>query len=357
MKVEGARSMGMPGRDLFLRACVGEAVDRPPVWIMRQAGRYLPEYQAVRAERSFWEMCTIPEVTAEVTLQPLRRLGIDAAILFSDILIPLVAMGMDVRFHPAPEIASPLRTAADVDRLHPVDPAGVYAKVAEAVRLIRRELEGGVPLIGFAGAPFTVATYAVCGGGSRSQAEIRALLYADPATAHRLLQRVADAVIASLESQYEAGVQAIQLFDSWAGILSREEYLEFARPYAALVLERLARTELPRIYFAPGAMTHLDAIAGAIPAEVIGIDWRIPLGAAAKIVGGRASLQGNLDPAALLGPPATIRAKTRRIIEEGRLARGHIMNLGHGILPETPVENARAFVDAVKESASEAGKD
>jgi uroporphyrinogen decarboxylase len=352
-----AKSSGRPANDRFLRACVGLPVDRPPVWIMRQAGRYLPEYQAVRSRRSFWEMCTIPEVTTEVTLQPVRRLGVDAAILFSDILVPLVAMGMEVRFHPAPEITAPLRNAADVARLHVADPGGVYASVAEAVRLIRRALDGEVPLIGFAGAPFTVATYAVCGGGSRNQAEIRALLFSDPATAHRLLHAVADAVIASLEIQCESGAQAVQLFDSWAGILSREEYIEFARPYAIQVLERIERAGLPRIYFAPGAMTHLEAIAGSIPAEALGIDWRMPLREAAKIVDGRAALQGNLDPAVLLGTSATIRAKTRGVIDEGRSGRGHIMNLGHGILPETPVENAQIFVDAAKGEALAGGED
>jgi uroporphyrinogen decarboxylase len=335
--------------DLFLRACRGEPVDRTPTWIMRQAGRYLPEYRAVRETRSFWQMCTIPEVCTEVTLQPVHRIGVDAAILFSDILVPLVAMGMEIDFTPAPVMARTVRTEADIDALRPAEDSPVIAQIAAGVRMLRRELDGKVPLIGFAGAPFTVATYAACGGGSRNQSEMRSLLFGVPELAHKLLRRLTDAVIASLRSQIAAGVQAVQLFDSWAGILSAEDYEAFALPYAREVLARVREIDasLPRIYFAPGASALLDRI-GGVGAEVIGVDWRIPLARAREVLGDRTAVQGNLDPGVLLGSPAVIEEKVIRILAEARGAKGHVMNLGHGILPETPVENAAAFVNAVR---------
>jgi uroporphyrinogen decarboxylase len=341
--------------DLFLRACRGEPVERTPVWIMRQAGRYLPEYMKVREKRTFWEICTIPEVTTEVTLQPVRRLGVDAAILFSDILVPLAAMGLHVEFHPAPEIEDPIRGPAEIDRLRPPEPDGVLARVADAVRMLRRELSGQVPLIGFAGAPFTLATYAVCGGSSRNHGEIRSMLFGQSGDAHRLLGKIADGVVSSLISQIDAGAQAIQLFDSWAGLLGPEDYSEFALPYAQDVLARVARPGVPQIYFAPGAAGHLERIAG-VGADVIGIDWRTSLRDARARLGDRFAVQGNLDPGILLGDRRTIEDRTAGILGEARGAKGHVMNLGHGILPETPVENAVAFVDAVRRhSQKEAG--
>ncbi|MDM7915432.1 MAG: uroporphyrinogen decarboxylase family protein, partial [Candidatus Eisenbacteria bacterium] len=254
----GVGAAGTPGipsptkNERFLRACRGLPVDAAPVWIMRQAGRFLPEYRALREKHTLWEMCTIPELTTEVTLQPVRRLGVDAAILFSDILVPLAAMGLSIEFHPAPEIRDPIRVAADVDRLR--DPSGspILDRVDDAVRSIRRALDGAVPLIGFAGAPFTVAAYATGGGGSRNHVEMRSLLFGDPEAAHRLLRRITDAAVVSLERQIAAGAQAVQLFDSWAGILSPEDYEAFALPYAREVLERVRRDGVPRIYFAPG---------------------------------------------------------------------------------------------------------
>jgi uroporphyrinogen decarboxylase len=333
--------------DLFLRACRGEPVERTPVWIMRQAGRYLPEYMAVRGKHSFWEICTIPEVTCEVTLQPVRRLGVDAAILFSDILVPLAAMGLAIDFLPAPEIENPIRGAGEIDRLHLPEPDGILARVSDGVRLLRRELDGVVPLIGFGGAPFTLATYAVCGGASKNHGEIRSLLFSDREAAHRLLRKVSDGVVVSLHSQIEAGVQAVQLFDSWAGLLGPADYAEFALPYAREVLERVARPGLPRIYFAPGASTHLDLMAGA-GADVIGVDWRISLADARRRLEDRFVVQGNLDPGVLLGDHATIEKRAIEILDAARGAKGHVMNLGHGILPETPVGSAVAFVDAVR---------
>lgn len=334
--------------DSFLRACRGEPVERTPVWIMRQAGRYMAEYLAVRARHSFWEMCTIPEVTAEVTIQPVERLGVDAAILFSDILVPLADMGLKVDFRPGPEIENPVRSPRDIERLARIDGAGVMRHVADAIRLLRRELRERVPLIGFAGTPFTLAVYAVCGGGSKNQSEFRAMLFSDAASAHALLDRLADAVAASLRLQIEAGAQAVQIFDSWAGILGPRDYAEFAAPYAARVLASLEGLDVPRIYFAPGASSLLPSIAD-LPAEVIGVDWRIDLRAARERLGDRPAVQGNLDPGVLLGTSDAIRARTRLVLESAVGARGHIMNLGHGILPETPVENAITFVEAVHE--------
>jgi uroporphyrinogen decarboxylase len=335
--------------DLFLRACRGEPVDRTPTWIMRQAGRYLPEYRAVREKHSFWQMCTVPELCTEVTLQPVDRIGVDAAILFSDILVPLVAMGMEIDFTPAPVMARTLSTDADVKSLRPADDSPVLAQVAAGVRMLRRELDGRVPLIGFAGAPFTLATYAVCGGGSRAQSEMRQIIFGNPTLAHRLLSRLTDAVVVSLRSQIAAGAQAVQLFDSWAGVLSAEDYEVFALPYAREVLARVREVDasIPRIYFAPGASAILDRI-GTVGADVTGVDWRIPLARAREILADRTAVQGNLDPGVLLGSAAVIEEKVVRILAEARGAKGHVMNLGHGILPETPVESAAAFVEAVR---------
>jgi uroporphyrinogen decarboxylase len=335
--------------DLFLRACRGEPVERTPTWIMRQAGRYLPEYRAVREKHSFWQMCTVPELCTEVTLQPVHRIGVDAAILFSDILVPLVAMGMEIDFTPAPVLARTLRTEADIESLRPPDESPMLESVADGVRMLRRELDGKAPLIGFAGAPFTLATYATCGGGSRNQSEMRTLLFGNPGLAHRLLVRLTDAVVASLRSQIAAGVQAVQLFDSWAGILSAEDYDAFALPYAREVLARVHEIgpSVPRIYFAPGASALLDRI-GTVGADVTGVDWRIPLARAREVLGDRTAVQGNLDPGVLLGSRTVIEEKVVRILGEASGAKGHVMNLGHGILPDTPVENAVAFVEAVR---------
>jgi uroporphyrinogen decarboxylase len=314
---------------------------------MRQAGRYLPEYLAVRERASFWEMCTVPELTVEVTLQPVRRLGVDAAILFSDILVPLAAIGLDVEFRPAPAIAEPIRRREDLARLDTTAGDELFERIGQSIRILRRELEGKVPLIGFGGSPFTLATYAVGGGASRDHAELRALLFGDPETAHALLERMRDTVCASLTAQIEAGVQAIQLFDSWAGILSPDDYRTFALPYARQVLHSFKDSGVPRIYFAPGASSLLPEIA-EVGAEAIGVDWRIALRDARRILGDRVAVQGNLDPGVLLGSRKGIVERTRAILEEGRGAKGHIVNLGHGILPETPVENAQVFVEAVQ---------
>ena len=355
---------------LFLRACRREPVERTPVWIMRQAGRYLPEYRALRERHDFLTCCRTPELACEITLQPVARLGVDAAILFSDILVPLPAMGVEVTFTPAPHLARPVRTASEVRALRAPDARDATPYVLDAVRLIRKELAGRVPLIGFAGAPFTMATYLVEGGGSKSFAAIKRLLFADQAAAHELLSVCADTVASYLAEQVRAGAQAAMLFDTWAGLLGPEDIRAFVLPYVRRVFDaaRLAAAEapahVPLIYYAGDAAGWLEASRDT-GADVIGVDWRLDLGAARTRLGDGVAVQGNLDPAVLLGPPSLIRQRTRRVIVAARgdgasahgpggAARGHIFNLGHGILPETPPDHARLLVETVRELTEEA---
>jgi uroporphyrinogen decarboxylase len=444
---------------LFLRACRREPVERTPIWIMRQAGRYMPEYRALRAKVDFLTSCRTPEIACEITLQPITRLGVDAAILFSDILIPLPGMGVPVEFNPGPKIERPVRTAADVESLRVPDARETTGYVLDAVRLIRRELADRVPLIGFAGAPFTVATYLVEGGGSKSFAAIKKLLFAEPALAHRLLGKCADTIASYLAEQVRAGAQAAMLFDTWAGILSPEDYETFALPYARRVFEAVgavtearegrphqraaggavafpAGTEgspveaggdpaairagsedsqgetrggpatAPRIYYAGESAGYLDLVP-SMGCEVVGLDWRISLDAARRRLGPYLAVQGNLDPTVLLGPPELIEKRAAAVLARARAlagpaqpswrpgtpadrpaepgpmrdstitdgifqsgetesvqargcegfeggspafvgpATGHVFNLGHGILPDTPVEHAQRLVETV----------
>jgi uroporphyrinogen decarboxylase len=337
--------------DLFLRACRREPVERPPVWMMRQAGRYLPEYRAVRERADFLTMVGTPELAVEVTLQPIDRLGVDAAIIFSDILVVPQAMGMKLSVDEGvgPRFHEPLRAAAEFDRLRDPDPAHDLAYVLDALRLARRELAGRVPLIGFAGAPWTLMSYMVEGQGSKAFTHAKRLLVQEPARAHALLKRLARAVGEFLIAQVAAGAQAVQLFDSWASALGPRDFREFALPYLAESV-RLARTAgVPVIAFAPGAGWALEEIAAATGAEVIGVDWQTePADARRRLAGRPAALQGNFDPSWLYAPPATIRARTHEMLEAFG-GRGHIANLGHGITPDVPVAHARAFVDAVRE--------
>jgi uroporphyrinogen decarboxylase len=333
-------------RDLFLRACRREAVERTPVWIMRQAGRYLPEYRELRARHDFLTACRTPELAAEITLQPVRRLDVDAAILFSDILLPLPGMGVGVEFNPGPVIARPVRSRADVDALRVPDAREALPEVLEAVRLLRRELK--VPLIGFAGAPFTLAAYLVEGRGSHSWSAWKGMLFAEPATARRLLDTCAETIASLLVAQVEAGAQAAMLFDTWAGILSPEDYAAFALPYARRVMQavRGASLSVPRIYYAGAAVGHLEALRD-VGVEVIGLDWRVTLSEARRRLGEGMALQGNLDPAVLLGPPSFIEERVARVLDEAP-DTGHVFNLGHGILPETPPEHAERLVETVR---------
>lgn len=338
---------------LFLRACRREPVERTPIWMMRQAGRYLPSYRAVRARHSFLEMCHTPELACEVTLQPIEQFGFDAAILFSDILVTLPAMGLDVTFpEKGPVIAAPVRDRAAIDRLVVPDPVDKLGYVMEAVRQIRRGLGGTTPLIGFAGAPFTLLTYAVEGGGSKDYVHSKQLLFGDAPAAHALLEKMADTVAAYLAAQVEAGAQAVQLFDSWAGILSPRDFAEFALRWARHVISKLrahpavAAARVPIIYFVNGCAPYLETYPTS-GADVLGVDWRIDLATVRAAVGDNVALQGNLDPGALYLPPDELRARVDAVLSQGG-GRGHIFNLGHGVTPPTDPEHVRIMVDTVK---------
>ncbi|MEK6322644.1 MAG: uroporphyrinogen decarboxylase [Acidobacteriota bacterium] len=332
--------------DLVIRAARGEEVERTPVWMMRQAGRYLPEYRAVRADTDFLTLCKTPELAVEVSLQPYRILGVDAVIMFSDILIPVEAMGQEVRLteQKGPELPDPVRSREQVDRLVVPDPVEKTGFVMQIIRMLRQELDGAVPLIGFAGAPWTLAAYMIEGGGSRNYAHVKRLMYADPATLHALLDKIADTIILYLNAQIEAGAQVIQLFDSWAGELSPKDYEEFALRYEKKIFESLNRKGVPVTLYINGSGTFLEQMA-TCGADVLSIDWRVNLEDARARVGQNLTLQGNLDPCVLLSTPEIITEKARKLIRAGGGHR-HILNLGHGILPMTPVENARAFIEA-----------
>ena len=330
--------------DLFLRTCRGERGPRPPVWMMRQAGRYLPEYREVRKTADFLTLCTTPELAAKVTLQPIDRLGVDAAILFSDILVPAMAMGLEVAFDPGPVLARPLRSAEDAAALSVPDIEEAVPYVFETIRVVRRELAGRVPLIGFAGAPFTLAAYLVEGEGSRTFGRWKRMLYAAPEVAEAILEKTTAVTIAYLTAQVKAGAQAIQLFDSWAGLVSAEDYGRFSLPYVKRVIEAVRAEGVPTIYFALDT-AHAADLMRTCGADVIGVDWRMRLNEG----DGRHVLQGNLDPCALLTDPKTVVRRTQAMLEDGAALPGHIANLGHGILPETPLDNAIAFVETVRD--------
>jgi uroporphyrinogen decarboxylase len=336
--------------DLLIRAARGERTERAPVWMMRQAGRYLPDYRAVRANTDFLTLCKTPELAVEVSLQPFRILGVDAVIMFSDILIPVEAMGQEVRLteQKGPELPSPIRSRAQVDELVVPDPVEKTGFVMEIIRALRRELDGAVPLIGFAGAPWTLAAYMIEGGGSKNYAQVKRMMFAEPATLHALLDKIADTVILYLNAQIEAGAQVIQLFDSWAGELSPRDYEQFALPYEQKIFQSINRQSAPTILYINGSGTFLEQMATS-GADVLSLDWRVNLKDARARVGDKLTLQGNLDPCALLSTPEIIKEKARALLAEGGKHR-HILNLGHGILPMTPVENARAFIDSAKES-------
>jgi uroporphyrinogen decarboxylase len=333
---------------LFLRACRGEPMERPPLWIMRQAGRYLPEYREVRAKVGFLELCKTPELACEVTLQPIRRFGFDAAILFSDILIPVEAMGCPVEFpdEGGPRLAAPVRTPDDVERLRVPDPLQAMPFVAEAVRRIRAALPPEVALIGFCGAPLTLASYLIEGGSSKNFTRLKSMLYGSPTAARALLAKLSRTVSELLLSQVEAGAQAIQLFDTWAGMLAPDDYEVFALPYTAEIVAAVRARGVPVIVYVGGGGTLLERIA-TTGCDVVGLDWRVEIGEARARLGARTVVQGNLDPVALLGPPETIASKVH-LIRQRAGGRGHIFNLGHGILPETPVAHVEALVRAVR---------
>ena len=329
---------------LFLDAARGEDTPRAPIWLMRQAGRYMPEYMALKEKYTFWQLCRTPELAAQVTLQPIDFLGVDAAILFSDIMTPLSSMGADIDFKPGPVIANPVRSQAAVDALRVPEAGEIAPYVGDAIKILRGELK--VPLIGFGGAPLTLATYLVEGSGSKDYPLFRQFLYAESEAAHGLLDKLAEVSIRYLRMQVAAGAQAIQLFDSWAGLYDLERYREFGARYARKVFEGLADLDVPRIYIAVGA-SHLFEAIGELPVDVFSVDWRQPLSQArAQLPEGRA-LQGNLDPAALLAPREQIKARAEAVLREG-LGGPHIFNLGHGIMRQSPPDHVKFLVDVVQ---------
>ena len=337
--------------DLFLRACRREAVERPPVWMMRQAGRYLPQYRAVRERADFLTMIRTPELATEVTLQPVDLLGVDAAIIFSDILVIPSAMGMRLTVEDGvgPRFPEPLRSPADFARLRDFTPEEDLRYVLDALRLSRRVLAERVPLIGFAGGPWTLMSYMVEGGGSKSFTLAKRLLIEDPSRARALLDRLAQAVGRFLVAQAQAGAQALQIFDSWSGALGPADFREFALPYLSRAVRIAGSAGVPVIAFCPGSGWALEEIADATGADVIGVDWQTDAGEARRrLPVSRTALQGNLDPCWLYAPPPLIRERTHRMLDQFG-GQAHIANLGHGILPDVPVAHAQAFIDAVKE--------
>jgi len=339
--------------DRLLRACRKEPVDRTPVWIMRQAGRYLPSYRALREKVSFMKLCKTPELALQATLTPLEVMDADAAILFSDILIPVEAMGMRVVFteKKGPQLPEPIRTQADLGRLRVPDPEETMKFVPDAIRLINHALKGRIPLLGFSGAPYTLATYMIEGETSKNFYGIKRRLFEAPKLLHALLDKLADTVTAYLNAQIAAGAHAVQLFDTWAGALSPTEYAEFAFPYTQRVIAGLRRERTPVILYVNGGGDYLERMAET-GADVLSLDWRIDIGEARRRIGHKVALQGNLDPCALYAPPEAIRAQVARILQSYGKGEGHIFNLGHGILPDIPVAHAVAMVDAVHEESA-----
>jgi uroporphyrinogen decarboxylase len=339
--------------DRFLKACRREPVDATPIWFMRQAGRYMSEYRALRERYSLLDICRIPDLAAAVTLQPVDAIEVDAAILFSDLLVPFTPMGLDFDFvkGEGPSIAHPIQSAADVERLRTFEPRQALAHVLETIRILRKQLAGRVPLIGFGGAPFTLAAYAIEGGPSSSYARTKAFMYSQPQAWHRLCGRFAEMMSEYLAAQVEAGAQAIQVFDSWAGALGRLDYREFALPHTSRIISALKDTGVPVIHFGVGATAILRDITEA-GGDVIGLDWRLPLDEAWSIVGHDRAVQGNLDPTLLLGPRERLFSATNDILARAGTRPGHIFNLGHGILPTTSLEQVQALATHVHERSS-----
>jgi uroporphyrinogen decarboxylase len=346
--------------DLLLRALLREPTPRRPIWLMRQAGRYLPQYRATRARAGgFLEMCTNPEIACEITLQPIDRFPLDAAILFSDILTIPHAMNLGLEFEAGegPKFERPVRSGADIDRLIVPDPGRELKYVVDAVELVRRELRGRVPLIGFAGSPWTVATYMVEGGSSKTFGQIKRMMYEAPQELHRLLEVLVKATILYLNAQIAAGAQAVMLFDTWGGVLTPAQYEEFSLRHMAQVIDALTRKSegrrVPNIVFTKGGGAWLAKIA-AIGCDAVGVDWNTDLRDARRAVQGRVALQGNLDPSALFATPETLRAETLRVLESYGAGPGHVFNLGHGITPDVDPERVALLVETVQAYACNA---
>jgi uroporphyrinogen decarboxylase len=333
----------------FLRAANRLPVDATPVWFMRQAGRYMPEYRAIREKYSLLEICYLPELAAEVTLQPVRALGVDAAILFADILLPAIPLGVGLEFAKGegPILKNPVRTLADVHNLKPVDPETDLGYVMAALKILRGELKD-TPLIGFCGAPFTVASYIVEGGASREFLKTKTMMYSDPQTWHALMDKLSTVLTDYLLAQIRAGAQAVQVFDSWVGALGPADYVEFVQPYSCRILQAAQKTGVPVIHFGTGATTLLPAMKAA-GGTVLGLDWRLPLDDGWDLLGPNVAIQGNLDPTILFAPLPEIKKRVDDILQRAAGRPGHIFNLGHGILQNTPVDTVKAVVDMVHE--------
>jgi uroporphyrinogen decarboxylase len=336
--------------DRFLRACRRHPVDATPVWFMRQAGRYMPEYRELRTRYSLLDICRAPELAVAVTLQPVNAIEVDAAILFSDLLVPFTPLGLDFDFvkGEGPAIENPIRSAADVNRLRTFEPREALGHVLETIRILRRELSGRVPLIGLGGAPFTLASYAIEGGPSTNYARTKAFMYSEPEAWHRLCERFASAIADYLAAQVEAGAQALQVFDSWAGSLGRTDYREFALPHSRQLFTALRSTGVPVIHFGVGTSAILPDLTEA-GGDVMGVDWRLPLDEAWFVVGHDRAVQGNLDPTLLLGPRERLLSAADDVLRRAGSRPGHIFNLGHGVLPATSLEQVQALAKHVHE--------
>ncbi len=337
----------------FLRACRRLPTDITPIWFMRQAGRYMPEYCAIREKYSLIEICHHPEIAAEVTLQPVRALGVDAAILFADILLPAIPLGVGLEFAKGegPVLQNPVRTLDDVKKLHPVNPETDLGYVMDAIRILRGELKD-VPLIGFCGAPFTVASYIIEGGSSREFLKTKTMMYSDPQTWHALMEKLTVVLSDYLVAQIRAGAQTVQVFDSWVGALSPQDYETFVLPYSQKVLGAAKAEDVPVIHFGTNTTTLLLLMKRA-GGDVLGLDWRIPLDDGWKLLGDDVAVQGNLDPITLFAPVPEIKKRVHDILRRAEGRPGHIFNLGHGILQNTPVGNVKAVVDMVHEFSAE----
>lgn len=346
----------MTFNDRFLRACRREPVDRVPVWYMRQAGRYDPDYRKIKEKYSLLEICRQPELAAEVTLMPVRKLGVDAAILYSDIMIPLASLGVDFDIvkNVGPVIAEPIRRAADLERLKPFEPEQDLPYVLETIRLLVRELT--VPLISFAGAPFTLASYLVEGRPTRSYRLTKAMMYGEPELWHRLMGVLADMAAAWMRAHVNAGARAVKLFDSWAGALSPHDYERYVLPHVRAVFDALADLDVPKIYFPGVGSGELLPLLRDLQADVIGLDWRVPLAEGRRRTGGRFAIQGNLDPYVLTAPLPVIREQAARLLDEGMREPGYIFNLGHGLFPEASLDKVRALTEFVHEYSARSGR-
>ncbi len=347
-KSDSPKSKRLDSNARFISACRRDPVDCTPVWFMRQAGRYMEEYRKIRRKYDILTICKTPELAAEVTLQPIHRLQVDAAIIFADILLPLQGMGIDLVFSKGegPVIRNPVRTAADVKSLHIIDPKEDLSFVMESIKIVRKELDGKVPLIGFSGAPFTVASYLIEGGHSNHYIHTKLMMYKAPETWHALMKKLAKVTLEYLRSQIHAGAQAVQIFDSWIGCLSPADYRDFVLPYTRQVIQNLKSEGVPIIHFGTGTSTLLELMKSA-GSDVIGVDWRIDLDEAWRRLGRGVAIQGNLDPVALFAPLREIEKRVEDILKRAGSRPGHIFNLGHGILPETPVEHVAAVVEMV----------